>query len=65
MSSMWYQIAVDNPPNLSNILLVIILLVVGWVVLRFIFKIAKRVFMLGCVAILVVGAFLFFFNLLN
>ena len=65
MSSMWYQIAVENPPNLMNILFVIILLVVGWVVLRFIFKIAMRVFMLGCVAILVIGAFLFFFNLLN
>ncbi len=62
---MWYQIAVENPPNLMNILLVIILLVVGWVVLRFIFKIAMRVFMLGCVAILVIGAFLFFFNLLT
>ncbi len=64
MSSMWYQIAVENPPNLMNILLVIILLVVGWVVLRLIFKIAMRVFMIGCVAILGVGAFLFFFNLL-
>jgi len=62
---MWYQIAVENPPNLMNILLVIILLVVGWVVLRFIFKIARRVFMLGCVAILVIGAFLFFFRFLN
>jgi len=62
---MWYQIAVENPPDLSNILLVIILLVVGWVVLRFIFKIARRVFMLGCVAILVIGAFLFFFRFLN
>lgn len=62
---MWYQIAVENPPDLSNILLIIILLVVGWVLLRVIFKIAMRVFMIGCVAILVVGAFLFFFNLLN
>ena len=65
MSSMWYQIAVENPPNIMNILLIIILLVVGWVVLRLIFKIAMRVFMLGCVGILVIGAFLFFFNLLN
>ena len=65
MSSMWYQIAVENPPNLMNILLVIILLVVGWVLLRVIFKIAMRVFMIGCLGILVIGAFLFFFNLLN
>lgn len=65
MSSMWYQIAVENPPGIMNILLVIILLVVGWVVLRLIFKMAMRVFMIGCVAILVIGAFLFFLNLLN
>ena len=42
--------------DILGILIFILALGVGWLVLRMIFKIASRVFMLGCGAILLIGA---------
>jgi len=55
---MWYQDILNDP--LIQILLLILALGVGWLLIRFIFKLAKRVFMIGCAAIVIVGVILFF-----
>ncbi|MGD8456218.1 MAG: hypothetical protein PVF83_07545 [Anaerolineales bacterium] len=57
---MWYQDILADP--LLQVLLVILAVAVGWILLRFIFKIAMRIFMIGCVAIFVIGAILLILN---
>jgi hypothetical protein len=54
---MWYQDILNDP--LMQIMVFILALAIGWLLIRFIFKLAKRVFMIGCVAILLLGAILF------
>jgi len=44
-----------NPETL-NILYIILAVGVGWIVLRFLLKLAGKVFKLGCLAIVVIGA---------
>ncbi len=41
--------------ELLNIIWIFLILGVGWIVLRFILNIARRIFSLGCMAILVIG----------
>jgi hypothetical protein len=52
----WYQDILSDP--LMKILLFILALAVGWLLIRFIFKLARRVFMIGCAAIVVLGVIL-------
>lgn len=42
------------------ILLLILGLGVAWIVVRFVFKLAMRVFVLGCLGIIVLGLLLYF-----
>lgn len=44
--------------DILGILVFILALGIGWLILRLIFKIATRIFMFGCGAILLIGAFL-------
>jgi hypothetical protein len=57
---MWYQEVLADP--LLRILLLVLVAAVGWVILRFIFKIAMRVFVIGCLALFILGAVLFILN---
>lgn len=41
--------------ELLNIIWIFLILGVGWIVLRFILNIARRIFTLGCMAIFVIG----------
>ena len=54
---MWYQEILADP--LLQVLLFVLALAVGWVLLRFIFKIAMRIFVVGCLALFILGAVLF------
>jgi hypothetical protein len=54
---MWYQDILGDP--LLQVLLFVLALAVGWVLLRFIFKIAMRIFVVGCLALFILGAVLF------
>ena len=53
---MWYQEILNDP--LMKTVLLILALTVGWLLIRFIFKLAKRVFMIGCIVILLLGGVL-------
>lgn len=57
---MWYQDILADP--LLRILVLVIAAAIGWVLLRFIFKIAMRVFVIGCLALFMLGAVLFILN---
>jgi len=57
---MWYQEILADP--LLRILLLVLVAAVGWVILRLIFKIAMRVFVIGCLALFILGAVLFILN---
>jgi hypothetical protein len=46
-------------PDLTMILIGILVLAILWVVLKFLFKLTMRIFSCGCVLILLVGAFIF------
>jgi len=46
-------------PDTLNTVWIILAVVVGWFLLRFVFKLAKRIFAIGCFAIVVLAAFLF------
>lgn len=54
---MWYQEILADP--LLRILLLVLVATVGWVILRLIFKIAMRGFVIGCLALFILGAVLF------
>lgn len=45
-------------PQVLNTLYIILAVGVGWIVLRFVLKLAGKVFRLGCLAIVVIGAIL-------
>jgi hypothetical protein len=54
------------PPNqLTNIVLYIVILVVVWLALRFVLRIAHRIFVFGCGAILVLGLLLILMRFLR
>lgn len=46
-----------NPETL-NIVYIILAIGVGWIVLRFLLKLAGKIFQIGCLAIVVIGALL-------
>jgi hypothetical protein len=54
------------PPNqLTNIVLYMVILVVVWLALRFVLRIAHRIFVFGCGAILVLGLLLILMKFLR
>jgi len=54
---MWLQDILNNP--LIQVLLLVLAIAIGWVILRFILKITTKIFAIGCLAIIVIGAVLF------
>jgi hypothetical protein len=62
LDNMWDQIISQDPTGLLPALLFILVLGAVWLVIRFIFKLAMRVFMIGCVAIVLLGAFMVVFG---
>jgi hypothetical protein len=52
-------------PETMNIIWLFLAAAVGWIILRFILKLAKRIFTFGCFAIVILGAVLFFFQYLG
>jgi hypothetical protein len=42
--------------DVLNIIGIILAVGVGWIILRFVFKLAQKVFQLGCLAIVIIGA---------
>lgn len=44
--------------DLLKILELILAIGVGWIILRFLFKLARKIFAFGCFAILILGAIL-------
>lgn len=46
-------------PDLTMILIAILVLGILWLLIKFIFKLTVRIFSCGCLLILVIGAFLF------
>ena len=47
----------DNS-EILNILLIMVAVGLGWTLLRFLLKLARKIFMLGCVSIVLIGALL-------
>ena len=45
-------------PDLMNTIYWILAIGVGWIVLRFLFKLAKKIFAVGCFAIIVIAVLL-------
>jgi hypothetical protein len=52
-------------PDLTLILIGIIVIAIVWMVIKFIFKLTMKIFSCGCLLILVVGAVLFFSGYLS
>jgi hypothetical protein len=42
-----------------NIVYIVLAIGAGWILLRFLFKLARKIFMIGCVSIVVIGVILF------
>ena len=51
------MLAFDNS-ELVNIVYLILAIGLGWIILRFILKLARKIFMIGCVSILLIGLLL-------
>ena len=47
-----------NNPELYQTLYLILAIGLGWIALRFILKLARKILMIGCVSILLLGLFL-------
>ena len=60
---MWYQEILTDP--LMQVLLFLIIMALGWIILRWIFKIAVRIFVIGCLSIFVIGSVLFILNFVS
>lgn len=60
---MWYQEILNNP--LMQVLVFILALAVGWLLIRFIFKLAMRVFVIGCAVILLLGGVLILLGIIK
>jgi hypothetical protein len=43
------------PTNLGSLVLFVISAVVIWAIIRFVFKLAHKVFTLGCAAVVIIG----------
>jgi len=41
-----------------NLILILIAIGFGWIILQFLLKLARKIFMIGCVSIVLVGLFL-------
>jgi hypothetical protein len=52
-------------PDLTLILIGILLIAILWLLIKFIFKLTIQIFSCGCLLILLVGAFLFFSGYLS
>jgi hypothetical protein len=52
-------------PDITTILIGILILVILWVGIKFIFKLTAKIFSCGCALILIIGAILFFTGNLN
>lgn len=52
----YLQIPIDQPADLLPVLVLIMILGVIWLVIRSVFKLAMKGFMIGCIAILGLGA---------
>lgn len=52
---MFFQIPFEDPTSMLPALITIVVLGAIWLVIRFIFKLAMKVFMVGCFVILVIG----------
>jgi hypothetical protein len=57
---MWYQELLNDP--LLQILWFILALAFGWFVIRIIFKVAMRIFFIGCLAIFIIGLVMVLFS---
>jgi hypothetical protein len=55
---MLFERILDQSNEILNILYWILGIGVAWIVLRFIFKMAKKVFAIGCFGIIAIGLFL-------
>jgi len=55
---MLFQRILDQSNEILNILYWILGIGVAWIVLRFIFKVAKKVFAIGCFGIIAIGLLL-------
>jgi hypothetical protein len=53
---MWYQDVLADP--LIRVLLLVLAVAVGWVILHLIFRVAMRIFVIGCLALFILGAVL-------
>lgn len=47
-------------PDITTILIGILVIAILWVGIKFIFKLTMKIFSCGCVLILIIGAILFF-----
>jgi hypothetical protein len=47
-------------PDLTTILIAILVLAIIWLLVKFVFKLTMRIFSCGCLLILVIGGLLFF-----
>lgn len=62
---MLLPIQIPQNDSLIQIVLLILALVVAWVLLRFVLRLAARIFTLGCIAIVIIGLALFFLRYLQ
>ena len=47
-----------TPDSLATIAVALVAVAIGWLILRFVLKIAWRAFLIGCLGILILGAVL-------
>jgi hypothetical protein len=52
-------------PETMNTIWIVLAVAVGWIVLRFILRLARRIFAFGCFAIVVLGAMLLIWQYLG
>lgn len=62
---MLFPIQIPQNNSLIQIVLLILVLVVAWVLLRFVLRLASRIFTLGCLVIVIIGVALFFLRYLR
>lgn len=47
-----------NDTEFFNLILLIFAIGIGWIILRFLLKLARKIFTFGCISIVLVGLFL-------
>ena len=52
-------------PAIIRILGFVLVMAVGWLVIKFVFKLAAKIFTIGCVAILIIAAIMLAYNFLG